>query len=262
MKRCLAYFLCALVSACSVPVDTTRCASLQPVFSAPEGWQIFSTNDDQVLLFRGGLNVKADGAPNAYHPDEARGIAKLAQAGHPGNWWGLVTDTGKRSGKPIVQGHDDPSPGYFVSPTSLFHSDSAEGDPRRYVDALKTPYIALPANSVRTQTFWRARGMMYGDFAMVYDAERDRMRGAIFADAGTDDSIGEGSLLLADQFGLEATPHSGNRHIDRFVYVLFPRSGNGRPRTLGEIKQYTDELIQEWGGKKRLNTCANLLAHL
>jgi len=262
MKRSLIYFLCALTGACSAPIDTTPCASLQSVFSAPEGWHIFGTKHDQAVLFRGGFTVKADGAPHAYHFDDGRGLAKLAHAGHVGNWWGLVTDTGKRSGKPVVQGRDDPAPGYFVSPTGLFDPVYEKSDPRRYIDAAKIPYITLPSNSIRTQEFWRARGITYGDFAMIYDARRDRLRGAIFADAGPDNALGQGSRHLAEQFELETGPRSAKVHDQRFIYLLFPRSGDGSRKTTKEIKQHTDDLFLEWGGKNRINACADLIMNL
>jgi hypothetical protein len=35
----------------------------------------------------------------------------------PGNWWALVT----RNGRPIVQGADDPAPGFYVSTTTLVY---------------------------------------------------------------------------------------------------------------------------------------------
>ena len=35
----------------------------------------------------------------------------IANTGHPGNWFGVVTDTGKTDGIPIVQGASDPCPG-------------------------------------------------------------------------------------------------------------------------------------------------------
>jgi len=38
--------------------------------------------------------VDADGAYHAFHPDDKSGLDFLANAGHPGNWMGLVTDNG------------------------------------------------------------------------------------------------------------------------------------------------------------------------
>jgi hypothetical protein len=43
------------------------------------------------------------GAPNAYHPED-KGLDFLANAGKTGNWWGIVTEDGTPSGKPVVQG--------------------------------------------------------------------------------------------------------------------------------------------------------------
>ena len=54
-------------------------AALRPIAGEPN------------VVFRAGLSIDADGAPNAYHRD-GRGLDHLANAGRPGSWWGLVTD--------------------------------------------------------------------------------------------------------------------------------------------------------------------------
>jgi hypothetical protein len=43
----------------------------------------------------------------------------LANAGDPGNRYGVVTDTGNDDGDPIVQNATDPCPGAYISTTSL-----------------------------------------------------------------------------------------------------------------------------------------------
>jgi hypothetical protein len=104
----------------------------------------FDSSGHGTFFYVAGLAVDADGAFRAYHPTSRLGLDALVNAGHPGNWWALATDTGKTSGHPVVQGKDDPAPGYYVSMTSLYDATNLnERDPRRYVDAAKIPYVVL-----------------------------------------------------------------------------------------------------------------------
>ena len=63
----------------------------------------------------------------------------LANAGYPGNWWGLACDAG---GNPFIQQANDPVPGAYISTTSyqlrLMPDDVTPrtlNDPNRYLDA-------------------------------------------------------------------------------------------------------------------------------
>src|ERR1035437_1947441 len=67
------------------------------------------------FFYESGMTIDADGAPNAYHPDNT-GLDDLANAGSPENWQGLAKNA---DGEPFVQGPDDPFPGYYVSATAL-----------------------------------------------------------------------------------------------------------------------------------------------
>ena len=82
------------------------------------------------------MTIDADGAPNAYHPDNT-GLDDLKNAGAPGYWEGLAKD---KDGEPFVQGPDDPFPGYYVSATALADRSKPVNDPTRYVDASKIPF--------------------------------------------------------------------------------------------------------------------------
>lgn len=83
--------------------------------------------DDKTVTFTAGAAIDGDGAngqfggPPCYAPDSYHGkiLDVIANAGSPGNWFGVVTDTGKRDGTPIIQGAGDPCPGAYVSATSL-----------------------------------------------------------------------------------------------------------------------------------------------
>ncbi|MGV3531106.1 MAG: hypothetical protein ACO1QR_01960, partial [Chthoniobacteraceae bacterium] len=93
------------------------------------------------LAWISGLAVDADGSPRAYHPESRKGLDALANAGNPGNWWGVACDA---RGVPFVQGADDPAPGYYVSTTALCDTRFPASSCRRYVDAETIPYIVLP----------------------------------------------------------------------------------------------------------------------
>jgi hypothetical protein len=93
------------------------------------------------------MMIDADGAYRAYHPAN-KGLDFLANGGKPGNWWALVTENGKPSGTPVVQGPADPAPGFYISTTSLEDPAFGRKDPRRYVDSESIPYIVLPGGKL------------------------------------------------------------------------------------------------------------------
>ncbi len=173
------------------------------------------------LVYSGGLAIDADGAPNAYEPD-GKGLDHLANAGKPGNWWGLAT----KNGEPVVQGASDPYPGYYVSTTALENKRYATTDPRRYVDSGKVPYVVLPPALLKEARL--------GDFAAVINESNGRVAYAQVADIGPKDKLGEGSIALADALGVKSDPKRGGARSG-IRYVVFPKSGDGKPRTVEEI---------------------------
>lgn len=200
------------------------------------------------FVFRAGMTIDVDGAPTAYHPRDRGALNRLAHAGRPGHWWALVT----RNGEPIVQGPTDPAPGYYVSMTSLENSAFAVTDPRRYVDASAVPYVALP------ESVTRAGGIRLGDVVAVINQTNGKIAYAIHADRGPRDRIGEGSLYLANQLRSAPLPDSiGIRKslVRGIVYVVFPGSGTGKPKTREQIAVVGSKLFERWGGLSALNTC-------
>src|SRR5262249_30613601 len=127
------------------------------------------------IRWTAGLAVDADGCPSAYAPDDS-GLDHLANAGHPGNWWGLVTDNGRPDGEPLKQTATDPQPGFYISTTALVDPTRHMVDPGRYVDAAKVPYLSLPPE------IFSQCGAHLGDVAVVdYGGNRC---GAVVADVG------------------------------------------------------------------------------
>jgi hypothetical protein len=211
------------------------------------GTTVWKLPGGSAIGFKAGMAIDADGAPKAYHRDDSKAIDNLASAGREGAWHGLVTDNGKPDGKPVVQGPGDPASGYFVSRTSLFDKSKPVKSPRRYVDASKIPYVALPPEA-------REWGAELGDFAVVMNAKNGRIAFAIFADVGPPAKLGEGSVALADAIGVASSPKDGGL-ASGIVYAIFTRSGNKEPRSAEEIEREGKKLFEALGGRPVLATC-------
>lgn len=204
----------------------------------------------RAMIYKSGFAVDADGAFRAYHPDDASGLDALRHAGHPGNWWALVTDSEKKSGRPILQGEGDPAPGFYVSTTALYDPDNPNvRDPKRYVDAAEIPYVVLHPRALHFAKL--------GDFATVVNLKNGKIAGAIVADESAARlPVGEGSMALADALGIDSDPRTGGLDKDKnIVYVVYPGSGNGRPREAEEIAAEGERLFEAWGGLKRVKAC-------
>jgi Fungal chitosanase of glycosyl hydrolase group 75 len=195
------------------------------------------------FFFEAGMTIDADGAPNAYNAENT-GLDDLANAGDSTHWDGLVANG---EGVPLIQGPDDPFPGYYVSCTALTDRTKSQSDPARYVDASKIPYIVLPGSLARDA------GARLGDFAMVTNTRNGKSSYAIFADIGT---LGEGSIALADNLGIWSNAREGGTR-GGIIFEVFPGSGNGQPRTVEEINTETAKLVQDAGGAGPSNGCAS-----
>ena len=128
----------------------------------------------EILTHR--MDVDVDGAPNAYGPPGMQTLDILLNAHYLNRAdkeiVGYLID---EHGRPIVQGPNDPFPGYYISQTAFADiRNHNERDPRRYVDARNINYV------VRGDVA-RRRGVRVGDFVAVY-SKRTRM--AVFAIVG------------------------------------------------------------------------------
>jgi hypothetical protein len=152
---------------------------------------------DAEATWTGGLAIDADGSPHAYAPAGIVALDYLANAGRPGNWWGLACD---HDGRPYVQRASDPAPGYYVSTTALVDRSRPLWDPRRYVDSEAVPYLSVPPELVRF-------GAAMGSLAIVTYSGRSSP--AIVADIGPAGKLGEGSIALAKALGIPSDPKRG-----------------------------------------------------
>src|SRR5262249_15441051 len=122
------------------------------------------------------LAIDADGHPEAYHPKGSPpGLDYLGNAGSPGNWWGIATDS---RGQPYIQTSTHPAPGFYVSTTALVDNAFQSQNPARYVHAGQIPFIVLPSSPKfdPKQTL--------GDLAMVLNPATGNLSWAIYADIG------------------------------------------------------------------------------
>jgi hypothetical protein len=142
----------------------------------------------------------------------------LANAGGPGDWFGVVTDTGEEDGTPVKQNASGPAPGAFVSATSYRWPELARIDPLAYVDAASVPYIVLPSH-------WRkeAIGVVLGCKAIVEDTKTGKiLKAAGVLDFGPRTKLGEASIACAEFFGVPPSAKDGGTSEKRFIYTFFP----------------------------------------
>ena len=206
---------------------------------------VFTVPGDAVL-YEAGMAIDADGAPNAYHPNDDDGLDDLANAGEPGHWWAIATD---ENGEPLVQGPDDPAPGFYVSMTALWDRTKGPRDPHRYVDATVIPYVSIPSGLPQVRV---------GDFAVVRNGHTSQMAYAIVADVGPREKIGEGSIALAQALGIRSSARRGGAR-DGIEYLIFSNSGDRRPHSLDEINSAAHDQFESWGGAARLTACQEQL---
>ena len=215
-----------------------------PIFVKRIGYSdIYNSSEDSPTYFnKSGMQIDADGSPRAYHPQPGLGLDNLANAGRPGNWWGIVTD---ENGNPVVQGKADPAEGYYVSTTSLQDKRKNITDPNRYVNSELIPYFVLP------QDIGIPVGL--GDLGYAVNTVSKKSSGCIFADFCPPGMIGEGSIALADAIGVPSNPKTGGVACG-IMYFVFTGSSRGWPRDINDIRGNSQSLLDSLGGVDRLRS--------
>ncbi|MCC6979187.1 MAG: glycoside hydrolase family 75 protein [Candidatus Melainabacteria bacterium] len=89
-----------------------------------------------------------------------------------------------------------------------------------YVNAETVPYFVLPGGQ------YKHLGIKLGDIAAV--RYNGKVAFAVFADVGPRHKLGEGSIALAQELGIPASPRTGGVR-GGVEYMVFPGSGNGTP---------------------------------
>ena len=219
--------------------DSTGCETERLL--TRDGIDVWKLSQKQAFYFVAGMTIDADGSPRAYNPDNS-GLDDLKNARGDDGWVGILV----QDGKPVIQGPNDPAPGFYVSKTALEDRTKRETDPARFVDSEKIPFIVLPWDAARQA------GARVGDFAIVQNRRNGRMCAAIYADIGP--GLGEGSIALARALRINPDARDGGTYRG-VLYIVFPGSGNHRPRRLEEINTEAQRLLDGSGGIEPVTRC-------
>ena len=243
----------------------------------------------QALAFVAPMQVNADGAPDAYHPDN-RGTSHLCDGlsvkvndecrwtasclpdyrrardeGFTGGTqlciFGFLTD---RDGVPRIQGPDDPNPGYYISATALRQPGEPAHSPRAQLDSNTVPFAVLPGSWVRNRDI----GLALGDVGVAIRLSTGDRAAFVLGDVGPRQKLGEGSIAL--HLALGHDPFRMSYGIRRasvglsgrdVLYVVFPGSADLSERLdVATINALVEPFIARFGGEERLRACATALA--
>jgi len=118
-------------------------------------------------------------------------------------------------------------------------------DINRYINSESVNYVALPGGRDIGARSPRAQGARLGDLVAVINTSNYKVSFAEYADVGPRNKWGEGSIALANSLNINSSPRIGGQE-DGIVYVVFPRSGSGRPLSAEEIQSIGKAKLQEW----------------
>jgi hypothetical protein len=198
--------------------------------------------EDNALIYVAGMAIDADGDEMAYGPPGTTPLDYIGNAGSPGNWWGITTDS---RGEPYVQKSYHRAPGYYVSSTSLENPAFPSCNPDRFLDSSAIPFFVLPSNF--------GQGVRIGDLGFAVNTQTKDNNFMIYGDVGPNGKIGEGSINLAHTLGLNANPKSGGTEHHIICYWLVPGSGKGW-QPVDTWYAQANKVFNAWGGVSRLQT--------
>lgn len=157
------------------------------------------------------LNCDGDGAPNCYAPTGSGlpALDYLANAGYPGNWWGIACNF---QGTPYMQPN-----GYYVSTTAYQNMQYPISDPQRYLDATKIPYIVVPGHLL-----FVVGPKVKGCRGQVRNIKVGKIIPIMVGDVGGNSDTGEGSVKLCQLFGLDDSPKNGGDPNPDYEFTIWP----------------------------------------
>jgi hypothetical protein len=242
---CIFFCSAAMVAA---HAQQNSCADIETVDVQFEARAFPAERIGDAILFHAGMYIDADGAPNAYGPNN-RGLDFTANAVRSDRFLSVALHP---DGTPVIQ-RSGRFKGFYVSTTSLRNAAGSPKVPGTYVDARKIPYIVLPPE------FMKQFGVTLGDLAVVTNQRNGKTSFAIFADVGPHGKIGEGSVALARALGLNDDPRHGGTGDSSIAYLVFPKSGlgPGKLRSARESRSSTLRVFRRWGGARRFRECSN-----
>jgi hypothetical protein len=195
------------------------------------GVPVYWNEEESKVYYTGELTIDADGGYRSYGPDgcSPAPLDYLANAGYPyddddpygaGNWWGIATNS---ESVPYFQAEGDkkkhPYPGLFISTTAYLWKKYSADDCRRYVDSETVAFTVIPGN-VRMAVSPKFLGCS----CRVTDKKTGKVAdGVPCCDVGPSNHLGEGSMALAEFFGIDPNPkHGGSCDRSRFLWEFWP----------------------------------------
>jgi hypothetical protein len=162
------------------------------------------------------MKIDVDGAPNAYGPKDNDALDNELNAHRGAKKTGAIVGylTQEDGRTPIVQGLNDPFPGFYIS-TSGYEDKANPGvtDPRRYVNAAEINYTLLA-------TMARKAGVTLGDFCTVHSLRTGLTVYAIVGDKGNSSGT-EGSLALLQRLGYRVKNGKSGGEDEKQIVVRY-----------------------------------------
>ncbi len=169
-----------------------------------------------------GANGQSTDGIACYAPAGMKSLDLLANAGHPGNWWGILVDY---RGVPVRQLPSQPAPGAYISTTCYQFMKYPDGrdipmfDVNRYLDAGAVKFIVIPSRFRNA-----VPGIVMGCYCEV--ERKGKIVPGIVGDIGPD--WGEASIAMCREFDPSASPRGSN--VGDCLYRIFPgRAVDGFP---------------------------------
>ena len=215
MRKCILLILLGTALLTSVIPATSKSRKIHRAVQTPR-------KADQEIVVP--MRVDVDGAPKAYGPRDRDALDfKLnarENAKPTGRIVGYLIDS---HGKPIIQGPNDPAPGFFISTTGYKDKNNPnEKDPRKYVNAAEINYTVLARSAAN-------KGVKLGDFCVVHSVTKNKTVFAIVGDSGNS-SGKEGSLALLQRLGFRVK--SGKSVDEAITKVVVRYFANTNPNGL------------------------------
>jgi hypothetical protein len=268
--RILALTLTLLLAAFSTIINAEQNCSYQK-WKGYDGVVLLRHPNGSAYIYSSDyVKVDADGAPNAYHPDDIglhctkgkgfKGLDCPANAGYPkSSWWqnALVPDP-KNPNEAFVQQSGEFA-GFFVSRTTLRDTAKLDADPSKYVDSTNIPYVVFPGR------FYKMKGTgRMGDLGYAINLKTGAKCPFVVAEVGPESAtLGEMSIALAKALGgNDPNPRTGEGIPEgTILYVVFPNSSRDYPwpLSLSNIKDYSASLLEKVGGVEGAMACSDAL---
>ncbi len=174
---------------------------------------------DLSVSYLSAFTVDGDGSPRCYGPSgcKPQPLDYLANAGGPGNWWGIATRNGFPYGQPVVQSATDPFPGLYVSTTAYKIRGFSNGDPRRELNSEIVPFMVVPLRLVDA-----VRGVVLGCRGRITDNRTGLYVDCVVGDLGPNNHLGEASIAAASALKLPTSPKTGGSSARMFTYECWP----------------------------------------